>query len=319
MSSVSGIHHVTAIAGDPQRNLDFYAGILGLRFVKRTVNFDDPHTYHFYFGDEAGTPGSIMTFFPWPDGKRGAVGSGQVAVTSFAVMPGAIAFWVERLIRYNIRYEGPTRRHSDTGVEYVLAFKDHDGLMLEIVGHEGAASRPTWEGAQGIPAEHAIHGFHGVTLWVVNRDDTERVLTSALAFRELHDEGTTRRYSIGDGGPGTFVGVREIGEFGHGTTGVGTIHHVAFSVPDDASQHAAREAAISAGMHPTPVIDRKYFRSVYFREPGGVLFELATAQPGFAIDEPADRLGETLQLPEQYEARRETIEKLLPVIHPPGG
>lgn len=317
MSTVLGLHHVTAIASDPQRNLDFYAGLLGLRLVKRTVNFDDPQTYHLYYGDEAGTPGSIMTFFPWPGARRGRQGSGQVAVTSFAVLPSAIGFWVERLLRYNVQYEGPTRRGSGAQVEQVLAFKDHDGLMLEIVGHPGAESRPAWADAPWIPREHAIHGFHGVTLWVDKADATERVLLDTLGFRALREDGTTKRYAIGEGGPGTLVDVREIGGFGAGASGAGTVHHVAFAVPDDESELVVRERVASADLHPTPVIDRNYFRSVYFREPGGILCELATNPPGFAADEPVEHLGESLKLPPQYESHRAEIEAVLPRIHLP--
>lgn len=317
MSSLSGIHHVTAIASDPQRNLDFYTGLLGLRLVKRTVNFDDPQTYHFYFGDEVGTPGSILTFFPWPGARRGRQGSGQVSVTSFAVLPTAIGFWVERLLRYNIQYEGPTRRGAGGDVEHVLAFKDHDGLMLEIVGSPGAEARPAWAGAPGVPAEHAIHGFHGVTLWVDERDATERVLVDTLGFRAGREEGTTTRYTIGDGGPGTFVDVREIGGFGRALGGAGTVHHVAFAVADDATELAVRERVLASGLRATPVIDRNYFHSVYFREPGGVLYELATISPGFTIDEPVEQLGESLKLPPQYEPNRAEIEAVLPRIHLP--
>ncbi|HEU4697726.1 MAG TPA: ring-cleaving dioxygenase, partial [Gemmatimonadales bacterium] len=286
MPSVLGLHHVTAIASDPQRNLDFYAGVLGLRLVKRTVNFDDPQTYHFYFGDEVGTPGSIMTFFPWPGARRGAQGSGQVAVTAFAIAPAAVGFWVERLLRHGIPYEGPTKRDHGTGTEQVLAFRDPDGLLLELVGHPGAEARPAWGGAPGIPAEHAIHGFHGVTLWVEQGEATERVLVDTLGFRAAGESGSTRRYVAGEGGPGRIVDVRTIGGFGRAASGAGTVHHVAFAVADDAVQLEVRERVAAAGLHPTPVIDRNYFHSVYFREPGGVLYELATNPPGFAIDEP---------------------------------
>ena len=315
--SVLGLHHVTAIASDPQRNIDFYAGLLGLRFVKRTVNFDDPQTYHFYFGDEVGTPGTIMTFFPWPGAERGRHGSGQVAVTSFAVLPGAIGFWVERLIRHNIQYEGPTRRGGGATAESVLAFKDPDGLMLEIVGHPLAATRPAWGDAPGIPREHAIHGFHGVTLWVDKSDPTERVLTELLGFHAVGSAGTTKRFAAGEGGPGTFVDLREIGGFGKTGLGAGIVHHVAFALPDDAAELDLRQAVAAANLRPTPVIDRTYFRSVYFREPGGVLFELATNAPGFTVDEPVARLGESLMLPPQYESRRAELEGVLPPIHLP--
>jgi predicted esterase/catechol 2,3-dioxygenase-like lactoylglutathione lyase family enzyme len=317
MTDIFGIHHVTAIASDPQRNLDFYVGLLGLRLVKRTVNFDDPETYHFYFGDEVGTPGSIMTFFPWPGAHRGRQGTGQVAVTSFAVLPSALGFWIERLVRHSIRFEGPTRRGTGGDVEQVIAFKDSDGLMLEIVAHPGAEARPAWGGAPGISREHAIHGFHGVTIWVDDGEATERVLVNTLGFRAVREEGNTRRFTVGDGGPGTLVDVRTIGGFGYGVSGAGTVHHVAWCVPDDATQLAARHKVAAAGLRPTPVIDRQYFHSVYFREPGGVLYELATVPPGFAVDEPVEHLGERLMLPPQYEPHRAEIQAVLPQIHLP--
>lgn len=315
MTSVLGLHHVTAIAGDPQRNVDFYSGVLGLRLVKRTVNFDDPQTYHFYFGDETGSPGSIMTFFPWPGAHRGRQGTGQVAVTSFAIAPRSIGFWLERLLRHNIAYEGPTKRDLDSEREQVLAFKDHDGLLLELVGHPGAEARPVWGGAPGIPREHAIHGFHSVTLWVDQGEATERVLVDTLGFSAAGENGSTRRYTAAEGGPGRIVNVRTIGGFGHGADGAGTVHHVAFAVEDDAAQLAMRRRVLDAGLDATPVIDRNYFHSVYFREPGGVLCELATTPPGFAIDEPLEHLGERLMLPSQYEPQRAQLEAQLPRIH----
>jgi predicted esterase/catechol 2,3-dioxygenase-like lactoylglutathione lyase family enzyme len=318
MTHIRGIHHVTAIASDPQRNLDFYAGVLGLRFVKRTVNFDDPQTYHFYYGDDVGSPGSIMTFFPWPGARRGRQGTGQVAVTSFSVLPAALGFWIERLLRHGVKYEGPTRRGpSGAESEQVIAFKDHDGLMLEIVAHAGAEGRSAWGDAPGISRDNAIHGFHGVTLWVGDGEPTEKLLVDTLGFRPLREERGTRRFESGDGGPGTFVDVRSIGGFVQAAGGAGTVHHVAWAVADDETQLAVRERVVTAGMHPTPVIDRNYFHSVYFREPGGVLYELATNQPGFAIDEPVERLGERLMLPAQYEPQRSEIEAILPRIHLP--
>ena len=317
MPSVLGIHHVTAIASDPQRNLDFYAGLLGLRLVKRTVNFDDPQTYHFYFGDETGTPGSIMTFFPWPGARRGRIGTGQVAVTAFAVQPSALGFWVERLIRHGVKFEGPTKRGMGAHTERFIAFKDDDGLLLEIVAHPGADQRPAYEGAPGIALEHAIHGFHSVTLWVESGDATEQVLTESLGFRIVGEEDTTRRFAIGDGGPGQIVDVRTVGGFLRGTGGAGTVHHVAWAAADDDAEVALRDQVVAAGLSPTPVIDRLYFHSVYFREPGGLLFELATIPPGFTLDESKDHLGETLKLPPQYEPMRAEIEAALPPIHLP--
>ena len=313
-ATVLGIHHVTAIAGDPQRIVDFYAGVLGLRLVKRTVNFDDPQTYHLYFGDETGRPGSILTFFPWgAAAARGRQGTGQTAVVSFAVRPAAIGFWVERLVRHSVAFEGPTRR----GDELVLGFRDHDGLMVEIVGHPGAESRPAWTGA-GIAEEHALRGFHAVTLWEERGDATERLLVDTLGFRPLSEREGTRRFAAGDGGPGTLVDVRAVGGFLRGLDGVGTIHHVAWRVADDAAELEVRGRAIAAGREPTPVIDRQYFHSVYFREPGGVLFELATDVPGFTVDEPLVELGSALKLPARYEPRRAELERRLVPLHAPG-
>jgi glyoxalase family protein len=318
VASILGIHHVSAIAGDPQRNLDFYGGLLGLRLVKRTVNFDDPQTYHLYYGDEVGTPGTLMTFFPWPGARRGRQGTGQVAVTAFSILPAALGFWVERLLRHGVTYEGPMRRGpAGADGEQAIAFRDHDGLMIELVAHPSAEAASGWGGAPGIPAEHAIRGFHAVTLWVERNDPTERVLVDTLGFRPLREEGGVRRYAVGDGGASRLVDVREVGGFLRGAGGAGTVHHVAFGVTDDAAELAVRERVSAAGLGPTAVLDRNYFRSVYFREPGGVLFELATNGPGFAIDEPVERLGQRLMLPPQYEPHRAEIEASLPRIHLP--
>lgn len=317
MAHILGIHHVSTIASEPQRNLDFFAGLLGLRLVKRTVNFDDPETYHLYYGDAVGTPGCIMTFFPWPGAKPGRQGPGEVAVTSFSVLPSALGFWLERLVRHGVRHEALVTRGTGTHAERVLAFRDHDGAMYELVGHPAAESRPAWTKAAGIPAEHAIHGFHSVTLWVEHGDPTERVLVDTMGFRGLAEWDTTKRYVVGDGSPGTIVDVRAIGGFMRGAKGAGIVHHVAFQVPDDDAELAVREEVIRAGLHPTEVKDRNYFRSVYFREPGGVLYELATTQPGFAIDEPVEHLGERLMLPPQFEPHRSQIESVLPPIHLP--
>ena len=316
MSQILSLHHVTAIAGDPQRNLDFYSEVLGLRLVKLTVNFDDPGTYHFYFGDAEGTPGSILTFFPWPQGRGGRHGTGQVAVTSFSIAPGAVGFWIERLLRHNVRYEGPTKRGRGSDAESVIAFKDPDGLILELVGHPAADVRASsaWDGTSGISKADAIRGFHKVTLWVEQGEATSRVLTETLGFREHSEEETTRRYVVGDGGPGKIVDVRSIGGFGRGADGVGVVHHVAFAVADDASQLSVRERVVDSGLRPTPVIDRTYFHSVYFREPGGVLYELATLPPGFTVDEPKEHLGEALKLPPQYESMRAQLETELPSL-----
>ncbi len=213
-AGVGGIHHVTAIASDPQRNLDFYAGLLGLRLVKRTVNFDDPATYHFYYGDEAGNPGSLLTFFPWPGAHRGRPGPGQVAVCSFAVLPHTVGFWIERLVHHGVQYEGPEKRHiGEAGVERVISFRDPDGMLLELVATAAAETRPARVHASGIPPANAIHGFHSVTLWVEQNDATVQVLTETLGFCPVDEEGSVLRLSTGDGGPGTVIQVRTIGGF----------------------------------------------------------------------------------------------------------
>lgn len=316
-STVLGIHHVSAIATDPQRNIDFYAGVMGLRLVKRTVNFDDPQTYHLYYGDEVGTPGSLLTFFPWPGARRGQQGSGQVAVTSFVVLPSSLGFWVERLVRHAIPFEGPSRRGSGGDTERVISFRDPDGLMLEIVGHADAGNRTGWHGAAGIGTEQALRGLHSVTLWGDAAGETASVLVDTLGFRQLPEWEDTQRFAAGDGGPGTLVRLRNVGGFLRGTGGAGTVHHVAWRAADDEAQLLLRERVASVGMEPTPVIDRRYFNSIYFREPGGVLFEVATDTPGFTVDESQEKLGESLMLPPQYEPRRAEIQSGLPRIHLP--
>lgn len=309
----TGIHHVTGIAGDPQRNLDFYAGILGLRLVKRTVNFDDPTTYHFYFGDEQGNPGSILTFFPWPDARRGRQGGGQVAVTSFAILPSSVGFWIERLIRKQVDFQQPAARYED---ERVIAFKDHDGFMGELVAHPKAEARAGWSGA-GVPPEHAIRGLYSVTLWLDANELTGQLLTNTLGFRLVREQGSIFRYAAGDGAPGSIVDIRCVPGIWSGVMGAGTVHHVAFRASGDAEQMDLRTELTSLGYNVTPQLDRDYFKSIYFREPGGVLFEVATDGPGFDVDEPMEQLGHSLKLPSWLELRRFEIEALLPNIHRP--
>lgn len=311
MAATTGIHHVTAIASDPQRNLDFYVGVLGLRLVKRTVNFDDPGTYHFYFGDERGTPGSILTFFPWPGARRGAVGAGQVGVTSLAIAPESIGWWLHRLVASGVAHERPVTR----GDERVLALRDPDGMPIELVAHEASLTRPSWGGGT-VPPEHAIHGVHAVSLWVADAAPTADVLET-LGFRPAGEGDGTARFVAGDGGPGAIVDVRSVGGFPRGVGGAGTVHHVAFRAADDEAELAIRAAVVDRGLQPTPQIDRSYFHSVYFREPGGVLFEIATDVPGFVTDEPLEGLGEGLMLPPQFASQRAAIERALPPIELP--
>ena len=304
----SGIHHVTAIAGEPQRNVDFYVGLLGLRVVKRTVNFDDPGTYHLYYGDGAGTPGSIMTFFPWPGEPRGRIGAGQLTVTSFSVPAASLDYWTGRLVEGGVRFEKPEERFE----EMVLRFPDPDGLRLELIA-AGEDHREGW--ADGpVPAENAVRGFHHVTLVVADPPRTAKLMTDTLGFRQTGEADGRTRYEAGEGGPGNVVDVADGTGFPRGTMGVGTVHHVAFRVPDEETQLELREKVGALGYNVTSVLDRNYFRSIYFREPGGVLFEIATDPPGFAVDEEPEHLGESLKLPPWLEPRRERLEEVLPPL-----
>jgi glyoxalase family protein len=307
-----GIHHITAIAGDPQRNLDFYAGTLGLRLVKLTVNFDDPASYHFYYGDEVGHPGSILTFFPWPAGRRGRQGTGQAATVALAITPASLGFWIEHLLAQGIKYEGPTRRFD----EQVLAFSDPDGLLLELVATPRVLGTPAWPDGP-LPAEHAIRGLHGTTLWEDGNTGSADFLSGTMGFEPADEDGGLLRFQSADSGAGTIVYLRRAPGFWAGAIGVGTVHHVAFRAAGDRAQLDKRAEIEAQGLGITPVIDRQYFHSVYFREPGGVLFEIATDEPGFAIDEPVAELGTHLKLPPIYEPSRSEIERALPPVRLP--
>jgi glyoxalase family protein len=304
-----GIHHVTAIAGSPTRNLSFYTRTLGLRLVKRTVNFDDPGTYHFYYGDEAGAPGTILTFFPWEHAAPGRGGLGQTLTTAFRVPARSIAYWTHRLVEKGVKHDAPTRRFG----EPVLAFADPDGTSLALVGVAGAEGEAAWSHA-GIPAEHAIRGLHGVTLLLDAAAPTGAILTAVLGFQDAEREGAHVRYRAG-GGAGGVVDIHEAAGFLAGRMGRGSVHHVAFRAADDVEQaHMARKLVAEHGLHATEQKDRRYFRSIYFREPGGVLFEIATDEPGFTVDEPLADLGQGLELPPFLEPRRKAIEAALPSL-----
>lgn len=314
MSLISkGIHHVTAIASDPQKNLDFYAGVLGMRFVKRTVNFDDPTTYHFYFGDGEGNPGSILTFFPWPGSRRGRQGDGQVAVTSFAILPGSVGFWIERFIKHHVQFEHPKSRFDE---ERVIPFKDPDGMLCELVAHPIAETGKGWS-ASAVPAEHSIRGLYSVTLWQESCDLTGKLLVDSMGFEAVREQASIFRYAARDKGLGSVVDLRCVPGLWPGVLGAGTVHHVAFRAESDEAQLLARNELVEKGHNVSPQMDRDYFHSIYFREPGGVLFEIATDPPGFTVDEPLDRLGQSLKLPEWLETRRFEIEALLPNIRLP--
>lgn len=304
-----GIHHVTAVSGPAARNLDFYARVLGLRLVKKTVNFDDPGTYHLYYGDETGQPGTILTFFPWAHAAPGRLGTGETQETLFRIPQASLGFWMQRLIEKGVRHEAIATRFG----ERVLAFQDPDGMRLALVAVPGAEGG-TWV-AGDIPAEHAIAGFHSVGLVVPDAGPTGAILTDVFGFSEVGREGSTIRFRADGTANGGVVDLIAAAGMPRGRLGAGSVHHVAFRAADDAAEFAMmRRLAENHGIQTTEQKDRNYFRSLYFREPGGVLFEIATDVPGFAADEPAASLGESLMLPGFLEARRTAIEAALPSL-----
>jgi glyoxalase family protein len=305
-----GIHHVTAIAGDPVGNLSFYTRDLGLRLVKKTVNFDDPSTYHFYFGDEIGRPGTIVTFFPWTSASPGQRGAGETSQTTFRVPLRSIGYWTERFIEKGISHQAPKKRFGET----VLPFTDQDGMALALVGVADAENEPG-RGSEDIPSKHAIRGLQGVTLLLASAQKTAAILTDVFGFREVAGDGPVIRFvAVGDAN-GSVVEIHEVAGAQRGHQGRGSVHHIAFRAADDAQQAQMTEKLIRThGRHPTDQKDRKYFRSIYFREPGGVLFEIATDIPGFAVDEPVEALGRDLELPNFLEPRRKEIEGVLPIL-----
>jgi glyoxalase family protein len=307
---MAGIHHVTAISGDPVKNLRFYTRDLGLRFVKKTVNFDDPSTYHFYFGDETGHPGTILTFFPWMNATAGQRGVGQASQTAFRVPLRSIGYWTNRFIEKGISHQTPKKRFGET----VLPFVDQDGMALALVGIAGAENEPGWSNGD-IPFEHAIRGFQGVTLLLDSAQKTAAILSDVFGFREVAREGSMIRFAAGGDPKGSVVDIQEAAGVPRHHQGRGSVHHIAFRAAHDTQQAQMSEKLIrDHARHPTEQKDRKYFRSIYFREPGGVLFEIATDIPGFAVDEPVEALGQHLKLPEFLESRRKEIEGLLPVL-----
>ncbi|MGO8793844.1 MAG: ring-cleaving dioxygenase [Candidatus Sulfotelmatobacter sp.] len=312
MPDILGVHHVTAIAGDPQKNIDFYAGVLGLRLVKMTVNYDDPTTYHLYYGDGQGHPGTIMTFFPWPGAMAGRIGTGQLTVTSFAVPEKSLGYWKARLIES----ETPLEEGRSEFGEELLFFTDRDGLQLELIATPYANPDHIWNRGP-VRADVAIRGFHHVTLSESNYDRTASLLTETLGFKRVQEHGARFRFAAGKGLPGTIVDLIGAPEGRPGRVAVGTVHHVAWRTPTDEQQVAWRKTLRGLQYDVTPIIDRTYFHSIYFREPGGVLFEIATDPPGFAVDEPADEIGSSLVLPTWLESERSELQRVLPPIIPP--
>lgn len=305
---INGLHHVTTLAGDTQKNVDYYTDILGLRLVKKTVNFDAPDIYHLYYGNETGAPGTILTFFPYGDLPRGRKGVGQLTYTAFSVPIASLSYWMDRLHERHIPYAGPYKRFSET----YLRFEDFDGMGIELVFNNDD-QRPGWDNGR-IPTDYAVRGFHTVTLNESNPDRTIKLLTENMQHTLVGEEEGRFRFQAGLGGSGNFVDVLHSPKDVRALQGAGSVHHVAFSTDSDESQLIIQEQLLTAGYHVTPVQDRNYFNSIYFREPGGILFEIATNPPGFSVDEPVSELGKTLKLPPQYEARRAKLEAELPQI-----
>jgi glyoxalase family protein len=314
MAQAHGIHHVTAIAGDAQENLDFYTRTLGARLVKRSVNQDATDTYHLFYADRDGSPGTDLTFFPWPAMGPGRQGAGQAAEVGFAVPAGSLPYWADRLADAGLEVQGPIARFG----EPTLLTRDPHGLPLAFTESRTPLDAAPWERSP-VPSEHQLRGFHAVRLLERALEPTARFLAAALGFEEAVEEDGWRRFAVAGGGSSRWLEVREDATARRGAWGAGTVHHVAFRVADDDELQAVRERALGAGASPTPVIDRFWFHSVYFREPGGVLFELATEGPGFAVDEDAERLGETLVLPPWLESRRAEIEAGLPPLEVTAG
>lgn len=308
-TAINGLHHITAISSDTRKNKQFYTSVLGLRLVKKSVNQDDVGTYHLYYGDYAGSPGTILTFFPWAGLRRGRPGTGQSYATAFSVPAGALSFWQERFTQLKVEHTAPEKRFNDE----VLTFFDPDGLRLELVATSEIDSRTPVPSGE-IPASFAIRGFHSSTLGLSDAAPTISVLTQTMGYHLVAESGHRARYAASGGGPGSYVELLTDPALPRGLSGAGTIHHVAFRVPDDASQAKARSQIVNDGLAVSPVIDRAYFKSIYYREPGGVLFEIATDQPGFAIDEPVETLGSKLSLPPHLEPHRAEIEAGLPAI-----
>ena len=308
-ANLPGIHHVTSITGDVQKCVDFYVSVLGLRFVKKSINQDVPDTYHIYFGDYTGSPGTAMTFFGWPSWPKRRAGSGQVTTVSFAVPPDSLEFWNSRLSKLGVKSSRTSRFGTDA-----LVIADPDGIQVELVGETSPTFRWVPWPESPVDRDHAIRGFHSVTMTVAEGAATVDLLVKTMGFRKTGQEGRRTRFETGQGGQHSILDLVESPEGPEGEESVGTVHHVAWRAADAAHQGEWREVLIKAGRNVTPVIERYYFKSIYFREPGGVLFEIATDGPGFTVDEPLETLGSSLSLPPWFDVRRETLDETLPPI-----
>lgn len=310
-NKILGLHHITAIAGDAKRNFDFYSKILGLRFIKKTVNFDDPGTYHFYFGDEVGSAGTILTFFPWGEGiQQGRKGSGMATEIGYSVPKGSLDFWQKRFEQYNVIYNKPAEKFG----EKHLTFLDPDGLKLELIESKTGDNRKGWETGE-VKADVATKGFHNITLTLNDIKPTVAILTEILGYKLIDQDVNRYRYATDAVENAAIVDLVELADEKRGLNANGTVHHVAFRVKNDEILMHFREKIEAYGLSITPQIDRQYFHSLYFREPGGVLFEIATDNPGFTVDESLEELGQNLKLPAQYESQRASIENHLVKIN----
>lgn len=307
--NVKGFHHITAIASEAKRNLNFYTEVLGLRLVKKTVNFDDPGTYHFYFGNETGTPGTILTFFPWQGVPKGRQGTGMSTEVGYAVPAGSLPFWKERLARFGFSVSQSGTRFG----EAFITFEDPDGMPLSLIEPVTADDREPWV-TEEINKDVAIRGFHSTTLMLRTVENTAAVLTEVLGYDLAGKEGYRHRYITRAVPTAATVDLLEAPQQSPGVGAAGTIHHIAFRVENEEAQEEIRKQVDERGLNVTPKIDRNYFFSIYFREPGGVLFEVATDNPGFTVDESIEELGTHLMLPPRYEPRRAEIEKVLPAL-----
>ena len=309
MKPIAGIHHITALASDPQQNIDFYHTILGQRFIKSTVNFDDPNTHHLYYGDHIGTPGTIMTFFPWPNARRGRIGSGETSAVAYSIPSESVDYWMNRLNKHNIHTGSLQTRFNET----VITFSDPDGIRLELITNSQSSEIDYWKNGP-IPEEHALRGFHGVTLLVTEIEPSAELLTEIMGYILISQEGERMRFKASSSSLGINIDLLKVPGISRGQMGAGSVHHVAFRARDDKEQAYYQTNVTNFGLNVTPVRDRQYFRSIYFHEPGGVLFEIATDDPGFTFDETAEDLGTSLRLPPWLENQRDAIQQSLPPI-----
>jgi len=304
--AINGIHHITVMASDPQANYDFYAQTLGMRFIKKTVNFDAPDVYHLYYADEVGTPGTVLTFFPFPNSRRGKRGTGEINSISFSVPSNSLHYWMNRFAELAISFDGPK---SKFGYEYI-SLLDPDGMKIEITADSNSDSMMGWFNSE-IPAEHSIRKFFGSTFYLSDSKSTVELLAGIMGAEFVSEENKIKRYSFGKAQSMSFVDIFEDAKMPRAIGGAGTVHHIAWRTANDEEQDNWRKKVSRHGLFPTEMVDRNYFHSIYFREPGGILFEIATDSPGFMVDESYENLGTELKLPEWHEPKRKLIEQIL--------